>query len=259
MTKSDIKNIVSTVCSVVAVELRKGLEAEMRVKEETKQDTQAVLRQLPLVKDLVAKLATAEARIVALNKRVEGYKQANARLLELVGEHEERRVELQITEIEDNSSNKLSLQQADVYEGLCQHLYGDSSCREQDEDVASAEQNWGVLKQQDSVNSNQRSSMRLSCAMDDIRDIALNESGAGSDEESGRGPQEDFENNSENNSDSDSDNDSDEESLEVDEVEINGCIYYTEDEDNGTLYRRLEDGEIGEKLGHLKAGAAFFS
>ena len=253
MTKSDIKNIVSTVCSVVAVELRKGLEAEMRVKEETKQDTQAVLRQLPLVKDLVAKLATAEARIVVLNKRMEGYKQANARLLGLVGEHEERRVELQITEIEDNSSNKLSLQQADVYEGLCQHLYGDSSCREQDEDVASAEQNWGVLKQQDCVNSNQQSPVRLSCAMDDIRDIALNGSGAGSDEESG--PQEDFENNSDN----DSDNDSDEESLEVDEVEINGCVYYTEDEDNGTLYRRLEDGEIGEKLGHLKEGAAFFS
>ena len=46
---------------------------------------------------------------------------------------------------------------------------------------------------------------------------------------------------------------------EVEEIEINGTTYYTTDQINGELYMCEEDGEIGEEVGYLKNGKAFFS
>jgi len=51
----------------------------------------------------------------------------------------------------------------------------------------------------------------------------------------------------------------DDEELEVEEIEIEGITYYCTDEKNGILFECGEDGEIGDELGHLKKGTAFFS
>ena len=53
--------------------------------------------------------------------------------------------------------------------------------------------------------------------------------------------------------------DGSEEELEVDEVEINGKLYFATDDKNGVLYDVDEDGDIGDEIGYLKNGKAFFS
>ena len=55
------------------------------------------------------------------------------------------------------------------------------------------------------------------------------------------------------------DEDSDEEILEVDELTINAIVYYTDDQENGSLFECLESGEIGQKVGHFENGDVFFS
>ena len=49
------------------------------------------------------------------------------------------------------------------------------------------------------------------------------------------------------------------EELEVDEIEIDGKLYFTTDDKNGTLYSVDEDGDIGDEIGYLKNGKPFFS
>ena len=51
----------------------------------------------------------------------------------------------------------------------------------------------------------------------------------------------------------------DEEEIELEEYEHEGKMYYTEDVKNGNLYECLEDGEIGDIIGHLENGSVFFS
>ena len=36
-------------------------------------------------------------------------------------------------------------------------------------------------------------------------------------------------------------------------------IYYTNDKCNGTIFKKDNDGEVGEELGHFEDGHAFFS
>ena len=50
-----------------------------------------------------------------------------------------------------------------------------------------------------------------------------------------------------------------EEEIELEDYEYDGKIYYTEDAQNGNLYECLEDGEIGDIIGHLENGSVFFS
>ena len=59
--------------------------------------------------------------------------------------------------------------------------------------------------------------------------------------------------------DDEDDEDESEEELEVDELEINGKLYFTTDDKNGILYSVDEDGDIGDEIGYLKNGKAFFS
>ncbi|MHA2340747.1 MAG: hypothetical protein ACXADW_02665 [Candidatus Hodarchaeales archaeon] len=58
---------------------------------------------------------------------------------------------------------------------------------------------------------------------------------------------------------SENENDDEEEEIELDEYEFEGSTYYTEDPKNGNLYECLEDGEIGDIVGHLENGSVFFS
>ena len=51
----------------------------------------------------------------------------------------------------------------------------------------------------------------------------------------------------------------DEEDLDVDEISIDGELYYTNDKHNGTIFKREEDGEVGKEVGHFEDGHAFFS
>ena len=44
----------------------------------------------------------------------------------------------------------------------------------------------------------------------------------------------------------------DEEELEVSEITIDGTIYYTDDNCNGSVYEYLDDGDIGEIIGQLQ-------
>jgi len=60
-------------------------------------------------------------------------------------------------------------------------------------------------------------------------------------------------------SDSAKDDEISEEELEVDEIEINGKLYFTTDENDGILYDVDSDGDIGDEVGCLKNGKAFFS
>jgi hypothetical protein len=57
----------------------------------------------------------------------------------------------------------------------------------------------------------------------------------------------------------DSSDDEDEEEIELEEYEHEGKMYYTEDLQKGNLYECLEDGEIGDIIGHLENGSVFFS
>ena len=59
--------------------------------------------------------------------------------------------------------------------------------------------------------------------------------------------------------DDDSSDDEDEEEIELEEYEHEGKMYYTEDLQKGNLYECLEDGEIGDIIGHLENGSVFFS
>jgi len=51
----------------------------------------------------------------------------------------------------------------------------------------------------------------------------------------------------------------DDEELEVEEIKIEGKMYYCTGKENGVLFEYCEDGEIGEEIGHLEDGAVFFS
>ena len=42
------------------------------------------------------------------------------------------------------------------------------------------------------------------------------------------------------------------------EFEDDGKTYYTDDSKNGSLFEYLEDGEIGDIIGHLENGSGFF-
>ena len=55
------------------------------------------------------------------------------------------------------------------------------------------------------------------------------------------------------------DDDSGYETTELEEIKLDGKIYYTEDSLNGSLYECLEDEEIGDIIGHLENGTVFFS
>ena len=53
--------------------------------------------------------------------------------------------------------------------------------------------------------------------------------------------------------------DSDGEEIEVEEITIGGCKYYTSDQWNGLLFAYLESGIVGQQVGKLVEGKAFFS
>ena len=52
---------------------------------------------------------------------------------------------------------------------------------------------------------------------------------------------------------------SSEEEEEVEEIEIDGKMFFTTDDKNGKLYAADEDGDPGDEVGYLKNGKAFFS
>tara|TARA_B100002051_G_scaffold276111_1_gene322570 strand:- start:1960 stop:3132 length:1173 start_codon:yes stop_codon:yes gene_type:complete len=52
--------------------------------------------------------------------------------------------------------------------------------------------------------------------------------------------------------------DDEDEEVEVEELVIDGKTYYTDDAKNGSLFEYLEDGEIGDIVGHLENGSGFF-
>ena len=58
---------------------------------------------------------------------------------------------------------------------------------------------------------------------------------------------------------SDKEDEEEEEGLDVDEITIDGTIYYTNDRQNGTIFKRDSDGEVGDEIGHFEDGHAFFS
>ena len=45
---------------------------------------------------------------------------------------------------------------------------------------------------------------------------------------------------------------------EVEEIEIEGSTYYVTDKVNGTIYEMLPEEDVGDKLGEIKDGKAFF-
>ena len=51
----------------------------------------------------------------------------------------------------------------------------------------------------------------------------------------------------------------DDEEVEVEELKFENKTYYTDDSKNGNLFECLDDGEIGNIIGHLENGAVFFS
>lgn len=53
-------------------------------------------------------------------------------------------------------------------------------------------------------------------------------------------------------------NEEDEEDEELIEIEIDDITYCTNDEDNGIIYELDKDGNVGEKIGYLKDGEAYF-
>lgn len=50
----------------------------------------------------------------------------------------------------------------------------------------------------------------------------------------------------------------DEDEVEVEEMEIEGSIYYVTDKVDGIIYEMLPEEDIGDKLGEIKGGKAFF-
>ena len=56
----------------------------------------------------------------------------------------------------------------------------------------------------------------------------------------------------------DEDDEDDEEEEELIEIEIDDVTYCTNDENNGLIYELDEEGNVGEKIGYLKDGEAYF-
>ena len=50
----------------------------------------------------------------------------------------------------------------------------------------------------------------------------------------------------------------DEEEAEVFEIEIDGTAYFTTDENNGMIYEKTTDGDVGEELGYFENGEPGF-
>ena len=50
-----------------------------------------------------------------------------------------------------------------------------------------------------------------------------------------------------------------EEEEEVEEISIDGKLYYTTNSDNGIIFEYLENEEIGNEIGYLKNGKLFIS
>ena len=59
--------------------------------------------------------------------------------------------------------------------------------------------------------------------------------------------------------DDEEENGSSDEEVEVEEFKFENKTYYTNCPKNGSLYEYLDDGEIGDIVGHLENGAVFFS
>lgn len=53
-------------------------------------------------------------------------------------------------------------------------------------------------------------------------------------------------------------NEQDEEEEEVEEMEIEGSIYYVTNKVDGIIYEMLPEEDVGDKLGEIKGGKAFF-
>ena len=48
------------------------------------------------------------------------------------------------------------------------------------------------------------------------------------------------------------------EAKEVEEMEIEGSIYYVTNKVDGIIYEMLPEEDVGDKLGEIKGGKAFF-
>ena len=46
---------------------------------------------------------------------------------------------------------------------------------------------------------------------------------------------------------------------EVEETEINGKMYFTNDEKNGIIYEQDMEGDVGKKVGRFRNGVAVFN
>ena len=60
----------------------------------------------------------------------------------------------------------------------------------------------------------------------------------------------DAEENDEEDAEEEEDSEEDEEEEEVEEIEVNGEKYYGNEKCEGSIYEYLEDGEVGDEVGH---------
>jgi len=94
---------------------------------------------------------------------------------------------------------------------------------------------------------------------DDKDDNAENVENVENENEDGKGESVDEKDTTEAEEKMEIDNSDKEEDLAVDEITIAGDLYYTNDSNNGTIFKSGENGEVGEEVGHFEDGHAFFS
>ena len=212
-----------------------------KVKKETSEieQTTRILRDLPFVRALQAELEKQKVENQTLGRQNLLLLQENVTLKARMKATETERVSLEIKEIEGDDGGGA--------EDLSEHIYG--ACHGEDAAAAAAvAAAWEMVKTAPLDGSEEEEDESEEEEEEEEEEA---EAGDEAEEEEGdEGGEEEEEGNEE---------EEEEDDVEVEEVEIDDKMYYTDNKENGVLYEYLPDGEIGDEVGHLENGHVFFS
>ena len=219
-----------------------------KVKKETSEieQTTRILRDLPFVRALQAELEKQRVENQTLGRQNLLLLQENVTLKARMKATETERVSLEIKEIEGDDGGGA--------EDLSEHIYG--ACHGEDAAAAAAvAAAWEMVKtapldgSEEEEDESEEEEEEEEEEAGGRRTRPRQEEGG---EERGRGGRGGGGRGRRRKEEEEGD-------VEVEEVEIDDKMYYTDNKENGVLYEYLPDGEIGDEVGHLENGHVFFS
>lgn len=288
MSGPNISTMIAEVNNVLQTHLRK-MVSDLNKDKQHEEQTLKILGELPLVKAMKARLHETTCRLevttnelASVRNTIATVSRKNASLINEVvtlrsqlREYQQNRVNLEITEIRDDTKSN-----AADYAGILGLLdgtfpadsgnedgsldVGEGSAEESDEDSDGTGHEAGD-EAGDDVGDEGGSERSLGDSGNAV-ETSSGSTGSGDelgDEEAVTGgsaaPSEGHETEQTKSSGEEGSRSGESEDVEVEELEIAGKTYYTDDRTNGTVYEHLADGEIGDIIGHLENGQVFFS